>query len=171
MPCAHLDARLAIADAAIRSHPSHVSSYLIIGDSISEAARWPNLCGHAPINVGIGYARTDTFLGHAKRLADSLRPDLVVVALGTNDVLTTGRVIALDALLGELRGYTVVYVPSTLGAAPRAVSGDGVRSAARINAETIGDGIHLNAADYVAWHAAIAAAACDATPGKKPPQS
>src|SRR5215475_11657115 len=90
VPCGYLQIRLAVIDRMIAARSS-APAYLVIGDSLTEIGRWPTMCGHDAVPAGISGARSDTWLPHAKTVADSLKPDFVVLALGTNDLLTLGR--------------------------------------------------------------------------------
>jgi len=58
---------------------------LLIGDSITEFAWLPPLCGRPTFNGGISAARVQEMIGPAVTLVRLLRPAHVFVALGTND--------------------------------------------------------------------------------------
>jgi lysophospholipase L1-like esterase len=168
VPCAHFGARMAVIENVIAQHRS-TPTYLAIGDSITERADLPTLCGFWPINAGISWATVETFMPHARRLADLAKPKFVIVALGTNDALMNegdafkGRI---GALLASLADWPVIVVPLP--------PGSGVKEAAKFNAviaamdatsaaplpsvETV-DGVHLTAAAYVEWKEKIADAA------------
>lgn len=60
-------------------------SVLMIGDSITERAWAPTLCGRPALNAGVSAARTVDMVDLAKALSDKTHPSLTVVALGTND--------------------------------------------------------------------------------------
>ena len=89
VPCGYVQLRLAVIDQMAASH-RRVPVYLVIGDSLTEIGRWRTMCGREPVAAGISGARSDTWLPHAKAVADALKPEFVVLALGTNDVLTQG---------------------------------------------------------------------------------
>ena len=89
VPCSSLQTRLGVIEQMIAARPRG-PAYLVIGDSLTEIGRWPAMCGREPVAAGISGARADTWLPHAKGLADALEPDFVVLALGTNDVLSQG---------------------------------------------------------------------------------
>jgi hypothetical protein len=110
VPCKYLQIRLAVINQMIATRVG-ARDYLVIGDSLTEIARWPTMCGHDPLPAGISGARSDTWLPHAKTIADILKPDLVVLALGTNDVLTQGRLGPYEQLAFSLSGYRLVAVP------------------------------------------------------------
>ncbi|MCU0757568.1 MAG: GDSL-type esterase/lipase family protein [Steroidobacteraceae bacterium] len=59
--------------------------YLVIGDSLVEAARLDPICGLRPLNGGVGGARVADLVGVVRRVGarDSLR--LLVIAAGVND--------------------------------------------------------------------------------------
>jgi len=145
--------------------------YLAIGDSITEGALLPDICGRRPINAGIIGATVKTFEKLGPRLADMAKPDFIIVALGTNDALhsVSGFPERLSALVASLKQWPVIVVPLP--------PGEDVQDAAAFNAaiatlqvpkakpldrvETT-DGIHLTTADYAAWKDSIVAAASGA---------
>ena len=168
VPCGYVQLRLSTIDQMVASNGAR-PAYLVIGDSLTEIARWPAMCGHAPVAAGISGARTDTWLPHAKAVADALRPKFIVLALGANDVLTLGRLGPYEQLAKSLSGYRLVGVPvHELRGVPEQVVHEAntrIAAAAARTAEavpvTTTDGIHLTAADYARWFEAIEAAACD----------
>src|SRR5581483_5503432 len=145
--------------------------YLAIGDSITEGALLPEICGRRPINAGIIGATVKTFEKLGPRLADISKPDFIIVALGTNDALqsASGFPERLGELINALKPRPVIVVPLP--------PGEDVKDAALFNAaiaalqvpkakplervETT-DGIHLTPAAYVAWRESIIAAASSA---------
>ncbi len=166
VPCAHFNARIAAIESRIRDTRS-APTYLAIGDSITERADLPPLCGYEPINAGIGWATVETFETQARRLADLANPKFIIVALGTNNALRNkedGFKDRMTALIASLAKWPVIVVPLPLG--PR------VTDAGKLNAviaelpairarplrttETTEDGIHLAAASYVEWKKTIA---------------
>jgi hypothetical protein len=121
VPCGYLQLRLAAIDQMIAAR-SRAPAYLVIGDSLTEVGRWPTMCGHDPVSAGISGARSDTWLPHAKATADTLKPEFVVLALGTNDVLTQGRLGPYEQLASSLSDYRLVAVPvHEMPTAPQAV--------------------------------------------------
>src|SRR5262245_51683856 len=83
--CGYLQLRLLTIDQMVAARSS-AQTYLVIGDSLTEIGRWPNMCGLEPVPAGISGARSDTWLAHAKAIADTLKPEIIVLALGTNDL-------------------------------------------------------------------------------------
>jgi lysophospholipase L1-like esterase len=96
------------------------------------------------------------------------KPEFVILALGTNDVLTQGRLGPYKRLVSSLYGYRLVGVsvhemPSAPKQAvleantriPKAVAS----ATERIAAATT-DGVHLTTEDYQRWFAAIEKVAC-----------
>jgi hypothetical protein len=167
VPCAHLQARLAVIDQMIAAR-AKAPVYLVIGDSLTEIGRWPTLCGRDPVPAGVSGARTDTWVPHAKIIADSLNPEFVVLALGTNDVLTRGRLGPYEKLASSLSGRPLIAVPvhempaasrEVVREANRRIAAVAARQAEPIVAATT-DGVHLTADDYARWFAAIEEAAC-----------
>jgi|SoiMethySBSTD1v2_1073268.scaffolds.fasta_scaffold1056551_1 hypothetical protein len=168
VPCGHLQARLATIGQKIAAHGGE-ASYLVIGDSLTEIGAWRTMCGHAPVAAGISGARSDTWLPHAKGIADALKPGFVVLAVGTNDVLTLARLGPYEQLASSLGGYPLVAVPlhGMPSASPEATgeANNRIRKAVARTAEAIvadtTDGIHLTATDYAHWFDAIEKAACE----------
>ena len=167
VPCSYLQGRLAVTDQAIASRP-WAPAYLVIGDSITEIGRWPTMCGHDPVAAGISGARSDTWLPRAKAIADALKPEFVVLALGTNDLLSQGRLGPYEELAASLAGYRLVAVPvHQMPTAPQAAVMEANRRIAKAAAQTAEpivavttDGVHLTAEDYARWFAAIEKTAC-----------
>ena len=167
VPCGYVQIRLAIIDQMIASR-SGAPAYLVIGDSLTEVGRWPRMCGHDPVAAGISGARSDTWLPHAKTVADVLKPGFVILALGTNDVLSEGRLGPYERLVSSLSGYRLVAVPvHEMPSAPKqAVQEANSRIAKAVSrtAEPIvavtTDGRHLTAEDYARWFGAIEKTAC-----------
>ena len=165
--CDYLQIRLAVINQMIATRVG-APAYLVIGDSLTEIGRWPTMCGHDPVPAGISGARSDTWLPHAKTIADILKPDLVVLALGSNDVLTQGRLGPYEQLASSLSGYRLVAVPvHKLPSVPQDAVWQANRRIARAvahTAETIDavttDGVHLTGEDYARWFGAIEKEAC-----------
>ena len=103
-----------------------------------------------------------------RAVADALKPDFVVLALGTNDVLSQGRLGPYEQLASSLAGHRLVAVPvHEMPKAPQpAVREANARIAKAVPRTAQGivaattDGIHLTAEDYARWLAAIERAAC-----------
>lgn len=167
VPCVYLQVRLAVIGQMIAARPGG-PAYLVIGDSLTEAGRWPTMCGHSPVPAGISGARSDTWLPHAKAIADALKPEIVVLAIGTNDVLAQGRLGPYEEVAASLSGYRLVAVPvlAMPAADQEAVLGANrrIRNAVARTAEAVGvatnDGVHLTAEDYTHWFTAIERALC-----------
>jgi lysophospholipase L1-like esterase len=167
VPCGYLQFRLAVIDQMIAAR-SRAPAYLVIGDSLTEIGRWPTMCGHDPVSAGISGARSDTWLPHAKAIADTLKPEFVVLALGTNDVLTQGRLGPYEQLASSLSAYWLIAVPvHEMPTAPQEAVREANRritKAAAHTAETIvavtTDGVHLTAEDYGRWFGAIEKTVC-----------
>ena len=147
---------------------SGAGAYLVIGDSLTEIGRWPTMCGKDPVPTGISGARSDTWLPHAKSVADILKPKFVVLALGTNDVLTQDRLGPYEQLASSLSGYRLVAVPvhrmpnapeEAVREANRRIKNAVTHTAEIVDAVTT-DGVHLNADDYDRWFGAIEKEAC-----------
>ena len=168
VPCVYVQIRLSVFKQVIASRAA-APAYLVIGDSLTEIGRWPQICGFEPVAAGISGARTDTWLPHAKAIAEDLKPKIIVLALGTNDVLSGGRLGPYEQLVSSLSGFRVVGVPvHVMPGVSRQVVKDAntriahslERTAEQITAATT-DGIHFTKEDYGLWFAAIEKAACE----------
>jgi hypothetical protein len=167
VPCGYLQLRLAVIDQMIASRP-RAPAYLVIGDSLTEVGRWGTMCGHDPVAAGITGARSDTWLPHAKAIADTLKPEFVILALGTNDVLTQTRLGPYERLVSSISDHRLVAVP--VHEMPKAPKQAVVEANSRIakavvrTAETIvavtTDGVHLTTEDYARWFGAIEKITC-----------
>jgi len=167
VPCSYLQVRLAVIDQMIATR-SGAPAYLIFGDSLTEIGRWPSMCGHEPVPAGISGASSDTWLPHAKAIADSLKPEFVVLALGTNDLLMQGRLGPYEQLASSLAGHRLVAVPvhnmptvpqEAVREANRRITKTAAHAAETIVAVTT-DGVHLTAEDYTRWFEAIEKTVC-----------
>lgn len=148
--------------------------YLAIGDSLTEGARLPLLCGRTGINAGIAGATTETFLHRAKGLAAAARPDFVVVGLGTNDALRGNDDDfrkRLEAIVASLSGYRVLLLPASDGAAVpgatdiNAIIADvGVTEARPVPPDNrfYVDGVHFSPAGQAFWERSLGEAAAAA---------
>lgn len=168
VPCLHFYSRLSVIET-VAAQRKGTPSYLAIGDSLTEAADLPVICGRQPINAGISYATVSTFAQHGARLAGLAGPDFVVLALGTNDTkspdLTAFRS-SMIALLQSLAAWRVVIVPLPGGPKVRGFQDfnaviaalPGTKAAVLPNVETT-DGTHLTAKTYATWLRTIVDAA------------
>jgi len=166
VPCMHYDARMSGIRSVIGQRGTG-PVYLAIGDSITEWADLPRICGRKPLNAGIGWATTTTFVDLARELADHAGPDFIIVALGTNDALDhkeDGFEARMKHILASLAPWPVIVVP--VPPSPRVLGGY-----QRLNAEiawldvnqaeplekvdTLPDGIHLAPSGYVDWKKAL----------------
>lgn len=167
VPCVYVQIRLTAIEQMIAVR-SRGPTYLVIGDSLTEIGRWPTMCGLEPVPAGISGARSDTWLPHARAIVDTLKPEVVVLALGTNDVLTQGRLGPYEQLASSLSGYRLVAVSiHKMPNAPRdafeqanARIAKAVAHTAEVIDATTTDGIHLTAEDYVRWFGAIEKTVC-----------
>jgi lysophospholipase L1-like esterase len=165
VPCGYLNARLVAIERDIAQNQDE-RVYLAIGDSITELADLPTICGRSPINAGIGGATSTTFVKLGRRLSDLSKPDFVVIALGTNDAIQ-GRIDGFKDrminLIDSLHPLPVLIVPLPPG---RSVPSVGTFNAVisslpepKANSLTsvvnISDGIHLSATDYNQWKASV----------------
>jgi hypothetical protein len=164
VPCPHLEMRLMAIESVIRQRGA-TPSYLAIGDSITELADLPPICGRIPINAGIGWATVETFETDGRRIAELARPDFIVVALGTNDAYF-GRIEGfkerLSSLLSSLGQWRIILVPvppsAKVPAAQRfnsEIATMTVPRAAELKSVTTTDGIHLSSQSYVDWKQSI----------------
>ncbi len=179
VPCWHLAVRLEAIESVIKQR-ADTPSYLMIGDSITEFADLPEICGRKPINAGIALATTATFKNVARRLAELSQPDFVTVALGTNDAKRRrldGFGERYRELISSLSKWKVIAVP--LPPSPKIPNTDlfnreiaalAVPAAARMGQADTTDGIHLSAPSYTEWKRrlveAAAAHACNQGDGK-----
>jgi hypothetical protein len=163
VPCPHFITRMSAIESVI-AQQSGGPNYLAIGDSITEFAELESICGRKPVNAGIGWATSETFRMHGARLAALLKPDFIVVALGTNDATRSkaGFREHITALFMSLKDYPVVVVPIP--------ETHGVSKAAEYNAtlkqfgplarpltsvHSTDDGVHLAPSAYPMWKGSI----------------
>jgi lysophospholipase L1-like esterase len=78
---------------SVLAEARYATGIVVIGDSLVEDAKLPSkLCGLPIINAGIGGARASNFISIAEEMtAQQATPQLIVVALGTNDSLSLYR--------------------------------------------------------------------------------
>lgn len=75
-----------VREVAILSHARQERfPVVVMGDSIVDLADIPTLCGERVLNAGIAGARVGDLLRFAPRLLAATHPQLVVIAVGTND--------------------------------------------------------------------------------------
>jgi lysophospholipase L1-like esterase len=157
---------------------------VVIGDSITESALLPSeICGRRVINAGIGGFTAGDYLPFAKQIMPTAGAVLTVVAIGTNEAYkgatpqpSYGELIDLIRQHSEkviLAGIPPFDMSGELAKAYfEPASGDAVDDSIRhsamtrnlpfvdlrhdINGEKLTiDGIHLNAAGYAQWRAAL----------------
>jgi hypothetical protein len=159
VPCPHFITRMQAIESVI-AQQSVGPHYLAIGDSITEFAELEPICGRKPVNAGIGWATSETFKIHGARLAALLKPDFIVVALGTNDA-TRSEVDFREhmaALLISLKDYPVVVVPIPGGpSVSRATEYNatlrqfGPLAQPLVSFKSTDDGVHLAPSAYPMW--------------------
>lgn len=167
VPCAYLNGRLSVIGQMIAARPVG-SVYFVIGDSLTEAGLWPELCGLKPVPAGIAAATSDTWVPHAKAMTDALKPAAVVLALGTNDVLVAGRLGNYEALVASLSGYRLVALPvyqlaavsrETVAVANARIAKAVPQVAEPITATTF-DSVHMTTSDYQRWFGSLERVLC-----------
>jgi lysophospholipase L1-like esterase len=178
--------RLEVRGFMIRSQLAQAKSpVVIIGDSITEAALLPSsICGHDIVNAGIGGMTVGSYLPFAKKLLAGRRVQSIIVALGTNDSISSTAHIEKDYanLIDELAKHTTSLLlaglpPVEMGgelagryfdqasadrnnaairslAAARHLPFVDLRSAMHGDSLTV-DGIHLTAGGYRQWREAV----------------
>jgi lysophospholipase L1-like esterase len=163
VPCSHFVARISAIES-IFGQQSGVPTYLVLGDSITEFAELEPICGRKPLNAGIGWATSETFISQGARLAALSHPDFIVVALGTNDAIRRKTEFAerITSLVKSLDRYPVILVPLPGGSGvPNAGEYNtvlnGFKNVARtlVSAKTMPDGIHLDPSAYPEWRTSI----------------
>ena len=172
--------------AEVREFRSY--DYVIVGDSITEFANLPSLCGKSVLNAGISGARIRDAEELLTELSPILRANTIILAIGINDAKTAqkqsdttradfGRLVRLAKDTGvEVFAATVGPVDFTkpTGAAhdPRLI--DAINTQVRaftednrlidLNAtlkpdDTL-DGVHLTEIGVQRWRSAIEAVVC-----------
>jgi lysophospholipase L1-like esterase len=144
---------------------------VVIGDSITEMARLPEMIGDKPVvNAGIGGATIEDFETIAVPLLNDTKPTLIVVALGANDQASPSIQRNYSALLSRLKRISpnLLAVAVSPAEASRAINtliesaarGEGVKffQPSIPNGLTLKDHIHLSAAGYRIWTPALVSA-------------
>lgn len=144
---------------------------VILGDSITERASFPeSIDGHALVNAGISGGTTLDFIAIAPALLRDVKPAMIVIALGTNDIGSQTERQDYAALLIALKKVC----PNLLAlAAPQrdgsilinaqikaAAQSEGVRfiEIPLPDGSKLADNVHLNDAGYRTWTPAVIAA-------------
>lgn len=135
---------------------------VVVGDSITEMARLPEtINGHPVVNAGIGGATIGDFQMVAADLLGGSNPQLIAVALGTNDAGSTSIEQNYTALLSTLKKLSprlvAVGIPDDnnatnvqIKAAAEAANVPFVEQRLPPGSH-LSDHIHLNATGYRAW--------------------
>jgi lysophospholipase L1-like esterase len=133
----------------------------MIGDSITEFADLPEICGRKPINAGLTGATTATFRASAKKFAEHSQPDFVVIALGTNDAIQKqgeGFRARFEELLSTLKKWKIIVVPvppspsvPDIDRFNKDIASLPVQMAANLERAETTDGVHLAASSYEVW--------------------
>ena len=184
----HYTARKDAIDAQV--HQNQFYHYTIIGDSITEQAYVPSLCGKSVLNAGIGGARIRDAETLMAELSPSLKTDTIILAVGVNDTRRNDamrtdfkRLVRVAKDMGaEVFAATIAPVDVTKpdGAARDPVLIDAINAQIRssvegsylidmgasLKAEETKDGVHLTEAGARHWRSAIEATVCTA-PGQR----
>jgi lysophospholipase L1-like esterase len=157
----HQDVRQFMIGAALADLDQPI---VVIGDSITEMSRLPEMIGDKPVvNAGIGGATISDFEVIAPHLIAGSKPSLIVIALGTNDAGSgtiqqdyTALLSRLKTLAPRLLAVGVMRLDGSdlINAQIRAAAdSEGVQFIQMPTPEgsTLADGIHLNAAGYRLW--------------------
>jgi lysophospholipase L1-like esterase len=164
----HLDVRQFVIRGALAGLDRPI---VILGDSITEMARFPEAAeGYPIVNAGIGGATIADFVTLAPNLLNEATPSACVVALGANDVGSTTVGQEYRALLSKLRKrcpklLAVAVLPMN-GAEMinsqivAAANSEGVRviDTYIIKSMLVLDGVHLSSEGSKQWAAAVVAA-------------
>lgn len=159
--CAHLNRRILASQNQAKQTAGPF--YIAIGDSTTEYASLPEICGRKPINAGVSGATVATFLPVAPTIS-SLRPDFVLIALGTNDArlgLKNGFPHRYGQLINAIGIRSIIVSVPPSPAVPdvewfnsQTVPLQSDRTQPLQSVSTI-DGIHLSPADYEHWRQSI----------------
>ncbi len=168
LPCAHWDARRQAIESYINQNETR-PVYVALGDSITEFADLPPLCGRKAINAAVGGATVETYIEKGRDFVEMAKPDFIFVALGTNNALRRRKATferSMRELLARLKPWPLFLVPLPPGPEVPdvafyndALARTGAPMANPLDHIETYDGVHLNARDYVGWKASIAAAA------------
>jgi lysophospholipase L1-like esterase len=163
----HQDARRSMIKAQLAGldHP-----IVILGDSITEMARFPDSAdGYPIVNAGIGGDTIRDFVGLAPDLLEGITPAAIVVALGANDIGSPDIRAEYSALLSNLKNLapTVIAVAVTPMDGAEAVNSEIAAAATSEGIRLIEthterpssptDHIHPNPAESKKWATAIVA--------------
>jgi lysophospholipase L1-like esterase len=166
----HLAARYQAIKYQAESFPR--GQILLIGDSLSEYADVPTLCGRGVLNAGIAGATTEFWSTRAKAIVDAAEPSTVIIELGTNDTKAPDPAFrdhyraVMDAAKGKRHTALLVAPfgrPTTEFRSDMVpvVNAAIVREAGRklriTGAPTI-DGVHMTRAGRAAWVEALRSA-------------
>jgi hypothetical protein len=146
---------------------------VILGDSITEMARFPDSADGFPIvNAGIGGDTIRDFVRIAPELLEGITPSVIVVALGANDIGSADVREEYSALLSDLkkRAPTVLAVQVTPIDGADAINSAIVAAAASQGVRTVETGtgkppspdhIHPSPVQSKEWTAAVVAGLSD----------
>jgi GDSL-like Lipase/Acylhydrolase family len=182
----HYVARKDAILAQVRQNQSY--DYAIIGDSITEQAYVPSLCGKSVFNAGIGGARIRDAAALMAELSPILRANTIILAIGINDTITTQKrndTIQADfeRLVRSAKGTGAEVFAATVGPVditkPDGAAHDPglinainaqIRSSieedrlidlnANLKVDETRDGVHLTESGAQSWRSAIEAAIC-----------
>jgi len=172
--------------AEVRQNRSY--DYAIIGDSITEFANVPSLCGKSVLNAGIGGARISDAAGLMAALSPILRANTIILAVGSNDAITTQkrsdtiradfeRLVRLAKETGAMvfaatvgpvditKPAGVAYDPGLINVINAQIRASTDRNRlidlnADLKVDDTMDGVHLTEAGVQRWRSAIEAAVC-----------
>jgi GDSL-like Lipase/Acylhydrolase family len=163
----HREVREFIIRAALEGldHP-----IVVIGDSITEMARLPEMIGDTPlVNAGIGGSTVEDFEIIAPRLFANSNPSMIVVALGTNNdagaigqdygtLLSTLKKFAPKVLAVAVTKQDGVDLKNTEIEAAATQEGIPFIGVALPEGSNLPDNLHLNSSGYKKWIPALVAA-------------
>jgi hypothetical protein len=178
----HFTARKDAIVAQVHQHPFF--DYTIIGDSITEHAYIPSLCGKSVLNAGIGGAEIRDAETLMAELAPILKTDKIILAVGVNDTRRGDakqtdfeRLVRVAKAMGaEVFAATISPVDAAKpdGAARDPALIDAINAQIRssveashlidmgasMKAEETKDGVHLTEAGARKWGNAIEGTVC-----------
>ncbi|MET4331633.1 hypothetical protein ABIB80_007493 [Bradyrhizobium sp. i1.15.2] len=123
----HQDVRRAV----IRAHLADAyRPIVIVGDSITEMASFPNnLDGNPVINAGIGGATILDYTALAPTIFEGSKPSLIVVTIGANDTANPNRQQNMKDLLLALKPFSPIIVMDP----PKGETVDGIHPTRRVS--------------------------------------